>query len=150
MHLATQSELDKFSRWALTNEAIFPYLTTAKYFSGYTEYKTDWEGLHYISDDCKTLLSVKIDRGKDCDFIVSLYTDNPFKAGWCIRLVSDLVKRYRPASVNSFVHLSNTKSIRINCKIFGAPWGTEPKGAWNFGTGEYEDLVYFKKIINHE
>jgi hypothetical protein len=45
------------------------------------------------------------------------------------------------------VHSSNEKSIKLNTRLMGEPWGVEPKGAWNSKTGEYEDLLYFRKLF---
>lgn len=145
--LPTQQQLDNFTAAVLQDENIWPYLTMSKSRSEVIIWKTDWEGLMLISHDEKTLLKVQFDRQRDCDFNISLYSSSPHQAGQCVALVKELIKRYRPFSINSVVHSSNEKSLKFHKKIYGEPWGIEKLSAWNMKTGAYEDAHWFRMVL---
>jgi hypothetical protein len=79
--------------------------------------------------------------------IISLYATSSFSAGRGLIAINEIIRRYKPRYADTVVHASNTKSIKLNTKLLGKPWGAEPNGAWNAKLGEYEDLVYFRKLF---
>jgi hypothetical protein len=147
MRIATQADIDNFMNKAMLDKEIYPYLSTTKTVSEITAQKTDWNYIYMVSENLSCLLKVTIDRPRDNEFSVSLYSKSAFQAGKCIAIIKDLVKRYQPRAINSLVHASNEKSLHLHKKIYGEPWGIEKSVAWNSLKGEYEDLYCFRMIL---
>jgi len=147
IRIATQSEIDSFIRDCHNDESIYPYLSTSKYICNIEETKTDWTGLVLTNDCVSVLLKVQIIRECDNELRISIYSKTPISAGRGMVAVKELAKRYNSRFITAVVHSSNVRSININKKIFGEPWGVEPLGAWNSKEGKWEDLLLFKKIL---
>lgn len=147
MELATQEQLDKFKRFAVSEPKIYPYLSVSKWLSEWTAPKDDWDKIMFVNKQCTAYLRISISRSDDNGFSIACYTLSSYWAGRCMLLVKELIKRYDPKYIQTCVHISNIKSLNINEKLLGKPWGVEPLGAWNSLLGKYEDLVWFKKIL---
>lgn len=93
MNIATQEQLDVFMKWALVDPEIYPYLSTSKYTAKKEISKDDWEKIIFISGSGNTLLTVKIDRIRDIEFHISLYSKNAYSAGEAIKTVESLIVR---------------------------------------------------------
>ena len=93
------------------------------------------------------MCKVSIRRADELGMSVSLYAITPYSAGKGITAINEIIRRYKPRYVDSVVHASNEKSMKLNTKLLGEPWGREPMGAWNSKLGEYEDLLYFRKLF---
>lgn len=149
MRIATQEDLDKFVAKYILDPDIYPFLQISKTNYGFNleSGKNDWDKIWLVSENIDCLLKVSIGREFDNDFNIGLWSKSTFQAGKAIKMIEGLIIRYRPRSLNSVVHASNTKSIKVHNKIFGAPWGIEKSAAWNMGTGQYEDLLYYRKLL---
>lgn len=144
---ASKEDVDKFMSKVILDENIYPYLSTNKYFGTFEVPDDDWGGL-LITNDSNTFISkITIRRADEVGMSISLYATSSFSAGRALKVINEIIRRYKPRYVESVVHSSNTKSIKLNTKLLGEPWGVEPKGAWNAKLGEYEDLVYFRKLF---
>ena len=144
---ANKEDIDKFMSKAILDEDIYPYLSTSKYFGTFEVPDDDWGGL-LITNDSNTFISkVTFRRSDEVGMSISLYAVSSFSAGRALSAINEVIKRYKPRYVDTTVHSSNVKSIKLNTKLLGEPWGVEPKGAWNAKLGEYEDLVYFRKLF---
>lgn len=147
MILATQEQVDKFMAEAMFNKEIFPYLTMSTFNSSTKVSEDDWSKLVLTNSEVDFILSVNIDRSMENAFTISLWSKIPYWSGKALQAINELVTRYNPISIETSVHISNTRSRRINRKLLGEPWGVEPKGAWNGLTGQWEDCLHFKKIL---
>ena len=144
---ATKQDVDNFMSKAILDENIYPYLSTNKYFGTFEVPDDDWNGL-LITNEANTFISkVTFRRSDEVGMSISLYGTSPFSSGRALIAINEVIRRYKPRYVDTKVHSSNTKSIKLNTKLLGEPWGVEPKGAWNAKLGEYEDLVYFRKLF---
>ena len=144
---ANKEDIDKFMSKVILDENIYPYLSTSKYFGTFEVPDDDWGGL-LITNDSNTFISkVTFRRSDEVGMSISLYAVSSFSAGRALIAINEVIRRYKPRYVDTTVHSSNVKSIKLNTKLLGEPWGVEPKGAWNAKLGEYEDLVYFRKLF---
>lgn len=144
---ANKEDVDKFMSKAILNDNIYPYLSTNKYFGAFEVPDDDWSGL-LITNESNTFISkITLRRADEVGMSISLYATSSFSAGRALIAINEVIRRYKPRYVDTTVHSSNTKSIKLNSKLLGEPWGVEPKGAWNAKLGEYEDLVYFRKLF---
>lgn len=144
---ASKEDVDKFMSKAILNDDIYPYLSTNKYFGTFEIPDDDWSGLLITNTTNSFLCKIGIRRADEVGFVVSLYAISSYSAGKAIIAINEIIRRYKPRYVDSVVHASNEKSIKLNTKLLGEPWGREPMGAWNSKLGKYEDLVYFRKLF---
>jgi hypothetical protein len=144
---ASKEDVDKFMSKAILNDNIYPYLSTNKYFGTFEVPDDDWSSLLITNDSNTFIFKVTLRRADEVGMSISLYATSSFSAGRALIAINEVIRRYKPRYVDTTVHSSNTKSIKLNSKLLGEPWGVEPKGAWNAKLGEYEDLVYFKKLF---
>lgn len=147
MKKASKEDVDKFMSKAILDDNIYPYLSTTKYMGTFEIPDDDWNGLLITNTNNSFLLKIRINRSDEVGMTVSLYATSSFSAGRALIAINEVIRRYKPRYVDTTVHSSNTKSIKLNSKLLGEPWGVEPKGAWNAKLGEYEDLVYFRKLF---
>lgn len=147
MKLATQEDLDKFSINTIEDETIYPYLSTSKWIGKITLPESDWSGVYLIDKACTSLLRVTIERNRDIEFSICLHSQSSYLAGKAILEINRLIRMYRPRVLSSCVHSSNERSLKLNRKLLGQEWGIEKDVAWNFKTGEYEDLHWFRKVL---
>lgn len=147
MKKASKEDVDKFMSKAILDDNIYPYLSTTKYMGTFEIPDDDWNGLLITNTNNSFLLKIRINRSDEVGMTVSLYATSSFSAGRALNIINEIIKRYKPRYVDSVVHSSNTKSIKLNTKLLGEPWGKEPNGAWNSKFGKYEDLVYFRKLF---
>ena len=148
MKIATQSDIDLFLNESYLNENIYPYLTTCKYMSEWKEFKTDWEGINITDERLSYLGRIIFDRNRgEIEMNVSLFCKNSLAAGKAIQAIKYLINRYRPKAINSAVHATNIKSLKLHKHIYGEPWGIEPKIAWDSKEGRFVDLYYFRKLF---
>lgn len=145
--IATKEDISGFMAKAILNPDIYPYLTVTKHLGNREPDDTDWHSITFVDNELDVYGKIDINRACDNGFNVSLYGTNPYKVGRAFKFIEDLIRRYDPMYIETVVHASNEKSIKINKKIFGEPWGVEPKGAWNMLKGEYEDLLHFRKNL---
>lgn len=144
---ATKEDVDNFMSKAILDEDIYPYLSTNKYFGTFEIPDDDWGTILMTNESNSFLFKVTIRRADEVGMIISLYATSSFSAGRGLIAINEIIRRYKPRYVDTVVHASNTKSIKLNTKLLGKPWGAEPNGAWNAKLGEYEDLVYFRKLF---
>lgn len=144
---ATKEDVDTFMSKAILDENIYPYMSINKYFGTFDIPDDDWSGLLITNTEKSFLCKVSIRRVDELGMSVSLYAITPYSAGKGLVAINELIRRYKPRYVDTLVHSSNEKSIRLNIKLLGEPWGREPMGAWNPKLGEYEDLLYFRKLF---
>lgn len=144
---ATKEDVDRFMNKVYLDEKIYPYMSTTKYFGTFEVPDDDWNSLLITNDLNTFLIKIVIRRSDEVGLSISVYATSSFSAGKAIIAINEIIKRYKPRYVDTVVHSSNEKSIKLNTKLLGEPWGVEPKGAWNSKTGEYEDLVYFRKLF---
>ena len=147
MRYATQADIDEFMSKYAADPEIFPYLAVSQHWHHWKEHKDDWSEIMMINDSLTCILTITLERDKENAMKIGLYSKNAFSAGRAIKTVKQLITRYNPKCISSSVHESNDRSVVLNTKIFGEPWGVEPCGAWNGSTGEWEGLVKFKKIL---
>jgi hypothetical protein len=122
-------------------------MSTTKYFGTFEIPDDDWNSLLITNNENSFLSKVSIRRTDELGMAISLYATNPYSAGKGVTAINEIIRRYKPRYVDSVVHASNEKSIKLNTKLLGEPWGREPMGAWNSKLGEYEDLIYFRKLF---
>ena len=144
---ATKVDVDNFMSKANLDENIYPYLSINKYFGTFEIPDDDWNTILMTNESNTFLFKVAIRRADEVGMTISLYATSSFSAGRGLIAINEIIRRYKPRYVDTVVHASNTKSIKLNTKLLGEPWGVEPKGAWNSKLGEYEGLVYFRKLF---
>jgi hypothetical protein len=144
---ASKVDVDNFMSKGILDENIYPYLSTTKYFGTFDVPDDDWSGL-LITNDSNTFISkVTFHRTDEVGMSIALYAVSSFSAGRALSAINEIIRRYKPRYVDTKVHSSNVKSIKLNTKMLGEPWGIEPMGAWNAKLGKYEDLIYFRKLF---
>jgi hypothetical protein len=144
---ANREDVDKFIQKTYTNDDVFPYMSTSKYFGTFEIPEDDWNGILLTNETHTFLLKITIKRADEVGFNISLYALSSFSAGKALITLKEVINRYKPRYIDTVVHASNEKSIKLNTKLMGKPWGIEPKGAWNSKLGEYEELLYFRKLF---
>jgi hypothetical protein len=144
---ANQQDLDFFKEQAIWDENIYPYLSTTKSMTEWVAKNNDWEGIDITNDRRSFILKIYFDRRRD-EMNIELFAMNAVSAGRGVYVVMDMIKRYKPRAINSVVHSSNKKSLKLHYKLFGDCWGVEESVAWNSLNGEYEDLHYFRKLLS--
>ena len=148
MKIARQSDIDSFLSGAYLDENIYPYLTTSKHMSEWKEFKTDWEGINITDERLSYLGKIAFDRNRgEVEMNIMLFCKSSISAGRAIQAIKYLINRYRPKAVNSVVHATNTKSLKLHKRIYGEPWGIEPEIAWDSKEGRFVDLYYFRKLF---
>jgi hypothetical protein len=147
MRSATKKDIDTFMSSAITDDNIYPYISTDKHMGHMEPFEGDWNGLLLTNDTNTLLCKISFRRADELGMSVSIWATSAFSAGKAVILVKEIIRRYQPRYVESVVHASNEKSIKLNTKLLGEPWGSEPDGAWNFKLSKYEDLVYFRKLF---
>lgn len=146
MKIATQHDLDVFAEKAISNKNIYPYISTSKWLKPWVIDTERWNNLFFTNTSLGYLVSIQFDRIRD-EISIGLWADDSQQASIAIRGIREYIRRTKPRAINSVVHASNSKSLRLHKKIFGASWGIENKYAWNSLTGEYEDFYYFRLIL---
>lgn len=144
---AKREDVDKFMDKVYLNDNVYPYMSTTKYFGNFEIPEDDWNSLLITNESNTFLCKILIRRSDEVGISISLYATSAISAGRALVAINEIIKRYKPRYVDTVVHSSNEKSIKLNTRLMGKPWGIEPKGAWNSKTGEYEDLVYFRKLF---
>ena len=144
---AKREDVDKFMDKVYLNDNVYPYMSTTKYFGNFEIPEDDWNSLLITNESNTFLCKILIRRSDEVGLSISLYSTSAISAGRALVAINEIIKRYKPRYVDTVVHSSNEKSIKLNTRLMGKPWGIEPKGAWNSKTGEYEDLVYFRKLF---
>lgn len=149
MKIARQSDIDSFLSEAYLDEKIYPYLTISKFMQEWTEFKDDWNGINITDERLSYLGKITFDRSKgEVEMNICLYCKTALAAGRAIQAIKYLIGRYKPRAINSCVHSTNIKSLKIHKHIYGEPWGIEPEIAWDSKEGRFVDLYYFRKILN--
>lgn len=144
---ANKEDVDNFMSKAILDENIYPYLSTNKYVGTFEISDDDWHGLLITNESNSFLFKVSFRRADEVGMVITLYATSAYSAGKALIAINEIINRYKPRYIDSVVHASNGKSIKLNTKLLGEPWGVEPKGAWNSKLGEYEDLIYFRKLF---
>lgn len=147
MRVATQEDITAFYSSVLTDPTIYPYMQFGKYFTVPTIGTDLWHDIYLITDNRSCYLHIWIDRTKDNEFTIGLFAKNSYAAGKAVIAIKELIRRYRPRAINSAVHASNLKSLALNRKLFGEEGSIRVSAAWNMGTGEYEDMYQFRRIL---
>lgn len=145
--IATQDELDRIGESFFNDPGILPFLSTTQYNGRFIKSDDDWNGIELVADDLSGLLKIKIERQSGNGFFISLFAKNNITAGKLLKAMEKLITAYRPMYIETCVHESNVKSLKINNKRLGEPYGIDPLGAWNLQTGKWENLHLFKKIF---
>jgi hypothetical protein len=144
---AKREDVDKFMDKVYLDDNVYPYMSTTKYFGNFEIPEDDWSSLLITNDSNTFLCKISIRRADEVGLSISLYSISAISAGRALLAINEIIKRYKPRYIDTVVHSSNEKSIKLNTRLMGEPWGVEPKGAWNSKTGEYEDLLYFRKLF---
>jgi hypothetical protein len=144
---AKREDVDKFMDKVYLDDNVYPYMSTTKYFGDFEIPEDDWSSLLITNDSNTFLCKISIRRADEVGLSISLYSISAISAGRALLAINEIIKRYKPRYIDTVVHSSNEKSIKLNTRLMGEPWGVEPKGAWNSKTGEYEDLLYFRKLF---
>jgi hypothetical protein len=140
--------MDEFDKFAFSHPDYAQYKNCSQYLGRTSAGTDDWEDICFITEDLKSAISYTIYRSKENTLEIAIYAMNAKAASRLIKETLDkVIKMYNPKALTSFCHSSNKKSIRINTKRLGEPWGIEPQGAWNIVEGRWEDKIYFKKIL---
>jgi hypothetical protein len=147
MRSATKKDIDIFMEKAILDDSIYPYLSTDKHMSSMEPLEGDWNGLLLTNDTNTYICKISFRRADELGMSISLWANTAFSAGKAVSVIKEVIKRYKPRYIESVVHASNIKSIKLNTKLLGEPWGREPGGAWKSKLGEYEELVYFRKLL---
>ncbi len=147
MKNATQIEIDKFYSDTENNPDIYPYLGIRKFSPRWEAQKDNNSILILTNKENQFLLNITFSWHGQLEFEVALFSKNTIGAGRGLKALFEQIKRYKPYAINTSVQESNIKSIAINYKLWGEPWGIEPKCAWNPLTGEYENLLHFRKML---
>jgi len=148
MRLAKQADIDAFYDKAIYHPEVGQYLTNSQWLSETTAPKDDWNQVILTNDAITVLLKISISRSDGNGFSIGLFSTNALAAGRAVQFVKDhLMKRYQPRYIQTSVQSVNEKSLKMNQKLFGDPWGKEPLGAWNSKLGHYVDLIWFRKNL---
>lgn len=146
MKNATQAEIDKFYADTENIPEIANYRGIGKFKPAWTECKDNNNGLVLTDERGSYLLKISFNWHRPLEFETSLFAKSTIAAGRGLLALQKMIEKYRPRAVNTSVQCSNEKSLKINRKLFGEPWGKEPNVAWNPATSQYEDVYYFRKI----
>ncbi len=144
--IANQSDIDNFIQIVQFNKEIYPYLSGVR-FVEWKEFKSDWEGIYVTDLTLSFMVKASFDRCRDLEINICVYARTTMAAGRAILAVKEIIHRYHPRAINSCVHASNEKAIKLNEKLMGPHWGIESKIAWNCLTGDYEDFYCFRRLF---
>lgn len=144
-----QSQLDVIQSRMMLDPSIVSYITTQRYLGRWLVDESDWSGIAFGIDD-ESFIHIDFDRTRDLEMSIALYSTKAIHAGKLIVLLKELINRYKPRAINTSVHSSNVKSLKLNRKIFGDEYAIKESYAWNMLIGEYEDLHLFRKIMSYE
>lgn len=147
MRSATQADIDKFYADTENNSDIYPFIGIRKFMPKWEAQKDNNAKLILTNDANQYLLNITFSWHGQLEFEVALFSKNTIGAGRGLQALFEQIKRYKPYAINTSVQQSNIKSLAINRKLWGEPWGIEPKSAWNMIDGIYEDLYHFRKLL---
>ena len=145
MIVTKQSQLDDWFAKTANNPTTRRWLSPKTHMTPPTIAENTWSVLHFMVGDA--LVTLRLERATMEAQIVmynsgtvadgALALDEAYKIGF---------KSGPWRALRSACCVTNERSMKLNRKIFGDPWGISAKSAWDAGLGDWVDEAHYRLL----
>ena len=107
--------------------------------------KDTWDAMHFLVNDA--LVSLRFDRAV-MEASIAMYNCGKVADG-AAALEEALQIGYKSAlwrALRSACCVTNERSMKVNKKVFGEPWGISERSAWDAGLSEWVDEAHYRRM----
>lgn len=145
MIVTKQSELDDWFEKAANDPEIRRWLSPKSFLLPPKIGKDTWDAMHFMHGEA--LVTLKFDRAK-LEAQVAMYNSTSIADG-AAALNDAFQIGYKSGPwriLRSACCVTNERSMKLNRKVFGDPWGISSLSAWDAGLGEWVDEAHFERV----
>jgi len=145
MIVTSQSQLDNWFEKTVNDPKTRRWLQPKTFMIPPTVEKNTWEALHFLVGNA--LVTLKFDRALMEAAIVMYNSGSATDGAVALQEAYDVGYRSGPwRALRSACCVTNDRSMKLNRKVFGAPWGISEKSAWDAGLGDWVDEAHFRRL----
>ena len=145
MIVTNQSVLDEWFAKVANNPNTRRWLSPRTHMTPPTIEENSWSVLHFLVGDA--LVTLKLDRAI-MEATVVMYNSGTIADG-----AAALDEAYRIGykagpwrALRAACCVTNERSMKLNTKVFGEPWGISARSAWDAGLGQFVDEAHYRML----
>jgi hypothetical protein len=145
MLVTRQNQLDQWFEKAANNPHTRRWLSPRAHMTPPTIEENTWAVMHFLVGDA--LVTLRLDRALMEASIVM------YNSGTIVEGAAALDEAYQIGyksgpwrALRSACCVTNERSMKLNRKVFGEPWGISEKSAWDAGLAEWVDEAHFRRL----
>jgi hypothetical protein len=145
MLVTKQSQLDDWFEVAANDPDIRRWLSPKSFLIPPVLGKNSWDAMHFMIGEALVILS--FDRSR-LEAKIAMYNSGTIADG-ALALNESFVIGYKSGpwrALRSACCVTNQRSLKLNTRVFGEPWGISTKSAWDAGLGEWVDEAHFRRM----
>ncbi len=145
MLAAKQSQLDDWYETAANNSNIRRWLSPKVFLTPPRLGKDTWEAMHFLIGEAQVTL--RFDRSR-LEAEVAMYNSgNVADGAAALNEAYEIGYKSGPwRALRSACCVTNQRSVKLNRKVFGEPWGISTDSAWDAGLGEWVDEAHYRRM----
>lgn len=145
MLVTKQSQLDDWFHKAANNPYTRRWLSPRSHMTPPTIQENTWSVLHFLVGDA--LVTLKLDRALLEATAVMYNSGSAADGAAALDQAYHIGYKSGPwRALRSACCVTNTRSMKLNKKVFGEPWGISAKSAWDAGLGEWVDEAHYRRL----
>ena len=145
MLVTRQNKLDNWFEIAANKPNIRRWLSPKSFLNPPTLGKNTWDAMHFLVGEA--LVTLRFDRSR-MEAEVAMYNSGTIADG-AAALNESYEIGYKSGpwrALRSACCVTNDRSMKLNKKVFGEPWGISTKSAWDAGLGEWVNEAHFRRM----
>jgi len=145
MLVTKQSLLDDWFEKAVNTPATLRWLWPRTHLTPPSIHENTWTVMHFLVGDA--LVTLRLDRSI-LEATIVMYNSGKIADG-AAALDEAIRIGYNSApwrALRSACCVTNERSMNLNTKVFGKPWGISEKSAWDAGAGDWVDEAHFRRL----
>jgi hypothetical protein len=145
MLVTKQSQLDNWFEIAANNANIRRWLSPKAFLIPPRLGQDTWEAMHFLVGEA--LVTLRFDRSR-LEAEVAMYNSGTIADG-AAALNESFEIGYKSGpwrALRSACCVTNTRSMTLNKKVFGDPWGISTNSAWDAGLGAWVDEAHYRRM----
>ena len=145
MIVTKQSQLDEWFEKAANDANVRRWLSPKSHMIPPSIEGNTWTVMHFLVGEA--LVTLRLDRAV-MEAQVQMYNSGTIADG-ALALDEAYQIGYKSGAwraLRSACCVTNARSMKLNRKVFGEPWGISEKSAWDAGLGEWVDEAHFRRM----
>lgn len=150
MIVTSQSQLDSWFEKTVNDPNTRRWLQPKTFMTPPKVENNTWEALHFLVGHA--LVSLKFDRALLEAAAVMYNSGSAADGAVALQEAYEIGYKSGPwRALRSACCVTNDRSMKLNHKVFGEPWGISAKSAWDAGLGEWVDEAHFRRLrVDHD